>query len=174
MLVTISGIVGSGKTTVTKQILRELESRGTAVTYLRFQSLPCFTVFRRSFYSGYLNRTGADRAQGNVAISRGVGHQRQTLTTLTYIARILAFRSTLSERSGRCRIAFLRLRCRSIARWPCQSSRRSLRARKVAFVVSLGCLENTSEYHMNNRDGLREPQWTWGVSTIYTSNSIAW
>jgi thymidylate kinase len=94
MLITVSGIVGSGKTTVARHIVGELESRGASVSYRRFQSLPCFKLFHRSFYVASSHASQPD-VPSPTPTARGVGHQRRILTaraTLTYVARILAFR----------------------------------------------------------------------------------
>ena len=44
VLVTVSGMVGSGKSTVLRHLLRVLAGEGVAAAEWRFQQLPCFTL----------------------------------------------------------------------------------------------------------------------------------
>lgn len=88
MLITVSGSVGSGKTTVAAHVIRVLEREGVSATEWRFQSLPCFT---------FLKPQRASRAPEGVEspAKRWTGYRRKPLTArvaLGYVARILAFR----------------------------------------------------------------------------------
>src|SRR5690242_15067076 len=105
MLVSVSGVVGSGKTTVANRLLDLSRAAGHDAVCLRFQTLPCFTFLRsplRSSKPGDRPSTG----QGNdVPVVRSRGYRQKTLNliiTLTYLARIVTFRIyRLSWRSER-------------------------------------------------------------------------
>jgi thymidylate kinase len=83
MFVTVSGLVGSGKTTVAKHLVRTFRARQDTAVLWNFRRLPCFHPTGRP-------AGGVGRRPG-----RGAGHRLKPLTartTLGYVARILAFR----------------------------------------------------------------------------------
>jgi thymidylate kinase len=88
MLITVSGVVGSGKSTAADYIASLVEREGIPGRVLRFQWLPCFTWFRSA--------NAPTSPSGNAEIvPQRVGYRRRTLTaraTLGYIARMVAFR----------------------------------------------------------------------------------
>jgi hypothetical protein len=86
MLVTVSGLVGSGKTTVARHLVQVLKSQHVTATLWNFRSLPCFHP---------LGRSPRPETTGSTRIGRGGGYRLRRLTartTLGYIVRILAFR----------------------------------------------------------------------------------
>ena len=92
MLVTVSGMVGSGKSTAARHVVAALERNGVAAETLRFQSLAGFGPLasrRNPAVSTAASGTGASRGV------RWAGYRRRRLTpwrTLGYIGRIAAFR----------------------------------------------------------------------------------
>ena len=129
MLVTVSGMVGSGKSTAVAHIVSLLRREGVPdVEAWNFQTLPCFSA-RRADARG---RTAELRQPGHEA--RGHGYTRRRLTAplaLGYAWRAVAFRLYrrrhpgthvcnryffdnfshfhLTARSERCWLAFVRL-----------------------------------------------------------------
>lgn len=97
MFISVSGMVGAGKTTVANAIADSLRASGLEATTWRFQSLPCFTLLRRSLHpSAHQPRTSAEDGKAGPATVRGAGYRRNRLTlsrTLVYLVRILAFRA---------------------------------------------------------------------------------
>lgn len=94
MLITVSGIVGSGKTTTAKRITSLLRAEGRETHCLGFQSLPCFAPLRSSPRS----TPRVDEADGGgtttTTAERWQRYRRKRLTlkaTLVYLARIVAF-----------------------------------------------------------------------------------
>jgi len=88
VLVTVSGMVGSGKTTALLQILSTLQQQGVRAEPWRFRTLPCFTLGA----SRQRKAEGDTRAATEV---RGRGYSRKKLdlkTTVGYVARMVAFR----------------------------------------------------------------------------------
>ena len=88
LLVTVSGMVGTGKTTAIKQIADVMHREGIVSAQWRFQRLPCITL-----------RPGRSESHTTSGLSqperRGVGHQSRPLTgfrVLGYLVRIFAFR----------------------------------------------------------------------------------
>lgn len=95
MLVSVSGIVGSGKTTVANRLLDLFRAAGHDATCLRFQTLPCFTFLRSPLRTKYPARDRAAGREDDVPGVRSSGYRQKTLTlivTLTYIARFMTFR----------------------------------------------------------------------------------
>ena len=93
-VVAVSGMVGSGKSTVLKRILDLLQREGVPSAAWQFQRLPCFT-FRFSSRAGG-ERTSAPTVDRTVPTQqRGRGYRRKELTarvTAGYLLRIAAFR----------------------------------------------------------------------------------
>lgn len=97
MLITFSGMVGSGKTTAARYAMASLTSAGIPSAYLCFQSLPCFAWLGRSFYLRLLTRRRAPEQAAEQAREdrRRVGYRQRPLTlglTAGYASRIVAFR----------------------------------------------------------------------------------
>lgn len=97
MLVSFSGIVGSGKTSSARHAEEALKREGLPVVYLRFQHLGCFDLLRPSFYAravglgGKAPRTATEEGDPR----RWSGYRRRPLTwtlALAYALRIVAFR----------------------------------------------------------------------------------
>ena len=85
LLVTVSGMVGSGKTTAAQHVMSTMQRNGVESTYWRFQRLPCVTLRRRG---GETPRTTAP------AGSRPATYTQKPLTltrALGYAVRIVAF-----------------------------------------------------------------------------------
>ena len=68
VLVTVSGMIGSGKSTVLRHLLQVLEKEGVAASEWRFQQLPCFTMRRAAAH-----RPGASTATPPASAERGRG-----------------------------------------------------------------------------------------------------
>ena len=88
MLITVSGVVGSGKSTAVDHVCRVLENAGLRARPLRFQWLPCFAWFRPR------GARTSPSASAEIVPQR-IGYKRKTLTaraTLGYIGRMIAFR----------------------------------------------------------------------------------
>jgi thymidylate kinase len=90
MLVTVSGIVGSGKSTATKAIANRLRQDGIEPVELwNFRELECFRRLGRR------SPKVADTAEADVESPRGMHYTPRTLTAVLaagYALRILAFR----------------------------------------------------------------------------------
>jgi thymidylate kinase len=82
MLITISGMVGSGKTTAAAQIVKLLKQNGIEARHVRFQSLPCFTLFKRR------SRT-PQTEEAPVHASRWSGYRRKRLTARLAVGHAL-------------------------------------------------------------------------------------
>jgi thymidylate kinase len=94
MIVSVSGPVGSGKTTVADRAADLLRAAGHRATVVRFQSLPCFGWLRSSLKPPSPARRRAPAAPGDVHI-RWQGYRQKRLDStrmLIYLARIIAFR----------------------------------------------------------------------------------
>ena len=86
VLVTVSGMVGSGKTTAAQQVMSVFRRHGVEATYWRFQRLPCVSLRFR----------GAQEPQRSPSAprTRPQVYKQQPLTltrALGYAARIVAF-----------------------------------------------------------------------------------
>lgn len=93
MLITVSGIVGSGKTTIAKQIVSFLEESNETTQVLRFQSLPCFSWLTLPGRRARSATSHTGQSSNNPI--RWVGYKRRRLTAAAasvYVARIAAFR----------------------------------------------------------------------------------
>lgn len=90
MLITFSGMVGSGKSTAGKHVAGVLAAAGVPCHYVRFRTLG-ITPFKSSS-----DKRGAGKQVPNVrVVSRASGFQLRRLTaaiTCGYLARMLAFR----------------------------------------------------------------------------------
>jgi thymidylate kinase len=89
ILITVSGMVGSGKSTGEGRILRLLQRKGVDVESWRFRTLPCF-----SFPFGPSRHADAS-SQRRPGVVRGRGYKRRTLTfsaAAGHLARMAAFR----------------------------------------------------------------------------------
>lgn len=101
MLITVSGPVGSGKSTLGAELARQLSERGQPVPLVSFQKLPCFRWLRRDDPTAakYRGQQG-DKA----STTRRARYQRKTLTLMgtgVHVGRILVFRAfRLSRRGG--------------------------------------------------------------------------
>ena len=90
LLVTVSGMVGTGKTTAIKQIVVAMQREGITPAHWRFQRLACITL--RPARSG---SRAADGHSDPTREHRGIGYQSRPLTAfrvLGYLVRIVAFR----------------------------------------------------------------------------------
>lgn len=88
MLVTISGVVGAGKSTAEDRIRAVLQSEGIPVDSWRFRTLPCFSL-------PFSRPRQASKAAPPEPEIRGRGYRRKTLTlaaTVGYLGRMAAFR----------------------------------------------------------------------------------
>jgi hypothetical protein len=90
VMVSVSGMVGAGKSSGQSRILRALEHAGVPGEVWRFRTLPCF-----SFPFGSSQRQDVS-ATKPAPIVRGRGYRRKPLTlsaTVGYIGRMTAFRA---------------------------------------------------------------------------------
>lgn len=90
VLVTVSGMVGSGKSTAVRHILEVLRQEGIAAADWRFQRLPCINP--RAIGRNAARKEAADGPDRTI---RGQGYRARILTSSTalgYLARALAFR----------------------------------------------------------------------------------
>ena len=86
LLVTVSGMVGSGKTTAAQQVMSVFRRNGVDAAYWRFQRLPCVTLRLRRSQEPPRSPSGM-RARSQV-------YKQQPLTftrALGYATRIIAF-----------------------------------------------------------------------------------
>jgi hypothetical protein len=100
MLITVSGMVGSGKSTASKRIIELVEAAGGQCQYVRFRSLGFFGL--RSAPGGPATATDA-ALPARTAGPRWSGFRPRTLTLLIacgYAVRILAFRAFGPRRSS--------------------------------------------------------------------------
>lgn len=95
MIVSISGPVGSGKTTIARRVADALGDTAGHVEIVRFQSLPCFTWLRSSL-KAESTRPASTSAGGRAEPrARWQGYERKPLSlanAVVYLARIVAFR----------------------------------------------------------------------------------
>ena len=90
MLITVSGIVGAGKSTALQQILEIAGRQGVQAAPWRFQRLP-FIALRR----GQREVVKTKIRSGSASVTRGSGYRRRRMTVATmvgYAARTVAFR----------------------------------------------------------------------------------
>lgn len=90
LLITVSGVAGSGKSTAVRDIIGQLERSGKPVEYWQFRTLPCFRLLHRSPTPA----TTESPSERGATAQRWSGYRRRPLTaraTLTYLARIVAF-----------------------------------------------------------------------------------
>lgn len=93
MLITVSGIVGSGKTTAATRVAEALREHGVEATVVRFQSLPCFRLPSPSRRSA---GAPGPAHEGETSERRGVGYRQRPLSAplaAGYVARVIAFRA---------------------------------------------------------------------------------
>lgn len=96
MVVTVSGSVGSGKSTAAEQAADLLRQRGYDVELLRFQSLPCFTWFRTALRPP--TRTAGNSGSAGSSDARTIRWSSYKLkrlgatAALVYLARVVSFR----------------------------------------------------------------------------------
>ena len=97
VLVTVSGMVGAGKSSAQGRILSVLEREGVRSEAWRFRTLPCFSLpFSRPRRRASAVTQPATRTATRPAVSRGVRYKRKSLTlwaTVGYIGRMVAFRA---------------------------------------------------------------------------------
>lgn len=89
VLVTISGMVGAGKSSGERRLVRHLRQEGVHAESWRFRTLPCFTF---SFGSPPRAEAPPERAPQTV---RGRGYKRRRLTlsaTAGFLGRMVSFR----------------------------------------------------------------------------------
>jgi thymidylate kinase len=99
VLITVSGMVGSGKSTAVNDLVRLLEDRGIAATDVQFQSLPCFA------YLGGRRRSRTARPAPSAQTQRWSKYRRRSLSVTaacTYVARIVAFQLYRWRSDTRC------------------------------------------------------------------------
>jgi hypothetical protein len=106
MLITVSGIDGSGKGTTVKDLERLLNGMGIPARRLRFRSLSAFEMLGWPFRTERAprHRGAVDSTSGS---PRRVGFQPPTLSaalTCGYVARIVAFHVFHHRHSGRCTV----------------------------------------------------------------------
>jgi thymidylate kinase len=95
MLITFSGVVGSGKSTAAKYTLDVLGRSGLRAKYLRFQSLSSFKGSRRPRGPRRARPRAPFTPEVDQASMRGYGYRRRKLTlsrALVYMARAIIFR----------------------------------------------------------------------------------
>jgi len=93
VLITVSGMVGSGKTTAVREIVAFAQTQGLDARAHRFQSLPCIT-FRPAARRHQSSTAGAREAAP--APLRWSGYARKRLGVIAvavFVARIVAFRA---------------------------------------------------------------------------------
>jgi thymidylate kinase len=94
MFISVSGMVGSGKTTIANHLVRLASSRGAHATCLGFQTLPCFSILRSSRRGDRREDRAVPESAADSAPLRWIGYKRKRLTataTLAYLTRIIAF-----------------------------------------------------------------------------------
>ena len=94
MLITLSGMVGSGKSTAAAHVMRILEEHGQQSRSLRFQSLPCFTWLRRDTKEDAAPAVPVS-SSATPARLRWKGYRPKRLgflETVVYLLRIVLFR----------------------------------------------------------------------------------
>jgi thymidylate kinase len=94
--ISISGIVGSGKSTVARHLLQKLQNTRATAEYVRFQTLPCFTLLRRGGHEAKPRPLPArEQPGGPQGAVRWAGYRRRRLTLTaasSYAARTVLFR----------------------------------------------------------------------------------
>src|SRR5687767_11705077 len=94
VLITVSGMVGSGKTTVVREITSFAKAHGLDPQAHRFQSLPCITLRPRRRPDHRDASATTDSRQETASATRWSGYTRKSLgivTVAVFVARILAF-----------------------------------------------------------------------------------
>jgi thymidylate kinase len=95
VLITVSGMVGSGKTTTVHAITAFAEAHGLDAHAHRFQSLPCITPRPRRRAHEPSAGTAAGRPTTSASATRWSGYSRKRLgitAVAVFVARIMAFR----------------------------------------------------------------------------------
>lgn len=91
MLITVSGPVGSGKSTFGKKLARRLSAAQQPAELLNFQKLPCFRLLQREDMTSARNR----RRRPDAPTVRRANYKRARLTLFDAVAqlgRVLSFR----------------------------------------------------------------------------------
>jgi thymidylate kinase len=94
VLITVSGMVGSGKTTAVREIASFARAQGFVTQAHRFQSLPCITLRPRRRADEARAGTAAGRSKEASPTTRWSGYTRKRLdiaAVAVFVARILAF-----------------------------------------------------------------------------------
>jgi len=94
VLITVSGMVGSGKTTAVRGIASFAKARGLVTHVHRFQSMPCITLRPRRRADQPKSGTAAGRSKEASPTTRWSGYTRKRLgvaAVAVFVARILAF-----------------------------------------------------------------------------------
>jgi hypothetical protein len=94
VLITVSGMVGSGKTTAVRGIDSFAKARGLVTHAHRFQSLPCINLRPRGGSDEPKSSTVAGRHKQAAPATRWAGYARKRLGIIAvavFVARILAF-----------------------------------------------------------------------------------
>lgn len=95
MLITVSGMVGSGKTTAVREITSFAKAHGLEAHAHRFQSLPCIALRPRPRPDGRSPRASPTARPPADPPTRWSGYERKRLgiaAVTVFAARILAFR----------------------------------------------------------------------------------
>jgi len=108
MLVTVSGVVGSGKSTIARAVVEHLAQHGIDASVHRFQSLPCFTLLRSSLsVSTVINATTSTATTDAPLRWRDYRPRRLSFASfVVYFARIAAFQAFRATRwrGNRCHV----------------------------------------------------------------------
>lgn len=101
MVISVSGTVGSGKSTAASGVADAMRRHGQEVALLRFQKLPCFTVFRTRLSPPVEVVEGFPEQPVNAI--RWANYTQKPLGPLqaaVYLARMIAFRIYRARWSG--------------------------------------------------------------------------
>lgn len=96
MLITFSGVVGSGKTTSARQTAARLREDGYDAEYVQFHFLPCFQWFRLAHYMALLRgrqaRPATDAADGKFRRSNYRQRKLTLAPALGYLVKVISYR----------------------------------------------------------------------------------
>src|SRR5215208_1475115 len=94
MLVSVSGIVGSGKSTIAHAVVEHLSQYGVDASVHRFQSLPCFTLLRSSLAPSDVTEPIGAGTTDRPLRWRAYRPRRLSLASFAvYLARVAAFQT---------------------------------------------------------------------------------